>query len=248
MKDKKLFKFEKKTLERQDFISIKDIQEQPETKSASFAIGLNFYKLFWIFFIGCFLGVVIETIWCLITKFQFESRSGLIYGPFNPVYGSGTLIATIGLNWLSKKRDLWIFLGGAVLGSIVECLCSWIQEIVFATASWNYRNMPFNFHGRTSLLYSMFWGILALIWVKDCYPWLSGFIEKIPNKIGISLTWVIVVFMFFNILISAFAVERMSQRHVGIPAHNSFEQFLDKHYNDKVLKKVYPNMIYVDKN
>ena len=26
----------------------------------SFASGLNFYKLFWIFYIGCFAGVVIE--------------------------------------------------------------------------------------------------------------------------------------------------------------------------------------------
>lgn len=29
-----------------------------------FAHGLNFYKLFWVFFLCCFLGVVIETIFC----------------------------------------------------------------------------------------------------------------------------------------------------------------------------------------
>lgn len=53
----------------------------------SFAHGLNFYKLFWIFFVGCFLGVVIETLYCLVTRHRFESRQGLIYGPFNLVYG-----------------------------------------------------------------------------------------------------------------------------------------------------------------
>lgn len=246
--NKNLLKFPQKTLEKQEFVSIKDIREQTETKSVHFALGLNFYKLFGIFFIGSFLGVVIESIWSLITKFHFESRSGLIYGPFNPVYGFGALIATLGLNWLSKKRDLWIFIGGAILGSIFEYLCSWMQEMIFSTVSWNYGNMPFNFNGRISLLYSLFWGILALIWVKDCYPWLSSFIEKIPNKIGVYLTWVLIVFMLLNIFISAFAVERMSQRHAGVPANSPFEQFLDKHYNDKLLKKVYPNMIYIDKN
>lgn len=45
----------------------------------SFANGLNYYKIFWVFFIGCILGVVIEIIWCIITRFRFESRSGLIF-------------------------------------------------------------------------------------------------------------------------------------------------------------------------
>lgn len=51
----------------------------------SFASGLNFYKLFWIFLIGSFFGVVAETLWCFIVQHKFEIRWGLIYGPFNPV-------------------------------------------------------------------------------------------------------------------------------------------------------------------
>ena len=34
-----------------------------------FAQGLGFYKLFWVFFLGCVIGVVVETFWCLATKF-----------------------------------------------------------------------------------------------------------------------------------------------------------------------------------
>lgn len=86
----------------------------------SFAHGLNFYKLFWIFFVGCFLGVVIETLYCLVTRHHFESRQGLIYGPFNLVYGVGALAMTLGLYWLRGKRDLWVFLGGFVIGSAFE--------------------------------------------------------------------------------------------------------------------------------
>jgi|GEM_PF-4663813 len=73
----------------------------------SFASGLNFYKLFWIFFVGCFLGVVIETLYCLVTRHHFESRQGLIYGPFNLVYGLGALAMTLGLYWLGTCGYSW---------------------------------------------------------------------------------------------------------------------------------------------
>ncbi|MBQ8333199.1 MAG: hypothetical protein IJX93_05440, partial [Clostridia bacterium] len=61
------------------------------TPEVSFAHGLNFYKLFWVFTIGCFIGVVIETFWCLLRYRKLESRKGLVWGPFNLVYGFGAL-------------------------------------------------------------------------------------------------------------------------------------------------------------
>lgn len=34
-----------------------------ENKAQHFAMGATFFKLFWVFFIGCFAGVIIESIW-----------------------------------------------------------------------------------------------------------------------------------------------------------------------------------------
>ena len=82
----------------------------------TFAKGMNYYKLFWIFMIGCVGGVIIETFWCLLKKGVIESRSGLIYGPFNPVYGFGALLMAVCLNPLQKRSRLWIFLGSALIG------------------------------------------------------------------------------------------------------------------------------------
>lgn len=214
--------------------------------SGSFAHDLNFYQLFWIFFIGCFLGVVIETLWCLLTRHHYESRTGLIYGPFNLVYGFGALFMTLGLNWLSKKRDAWIFLGGVVIGSVFEYLCSWIQETLFGTVSWQYDKMPFNLNGRINLLYSLFWGALALVWVKGIYPLMCRAISRIPNQIGKPLTWVLLVFMVLNSAISGLAVARMSARREGTAPTTAIESFLDRHYPDERLEKIYPNMVYVE--
>lgn len=123
---------------------------------ASFASGLNFYKLFWIFFIGCFIGVVIEELWCMVRYRKIGSRKGLIYGPFNLVYGFGTLIITISLIWFSNKRDIVIFAFGASIGGVYEYLCSVLQEKLLGSISWNYKRLPFSLKGRINLLYCFF--------------------------------------------------------------------------------------------
>ena len=41
--------------------------------------------IFWIFIIGSILGYIFEMIVVLFQKGFFESRQGLIYGPFTPV-------------------------------------------------------------------------------------------------------------------------------------------------------------------
>ena len=224
------------------------IRSKPERlgEAHSFARGLNFYKLVWIVLIGSVLGVILEELWCLVTQFRFQSRNGLIYGPFNLVYGFGALIMTLGMYWLRNKRDLWIFVGGFVLGSAFEYLCSYVQEMVFGTVSWEYSDMPFNLNGRITLLYSFFWGVLGLLWIKDFYPRMSRWIERIPRSWGVPLTWALIVFMLFNTAISALAVNRQTQRHEGHPPANQFEVFLDGHYTDELLSWVYPNMTYVE--
>lgn len=214
------------------------IQEEP------FAAGLNFYKLFWVFFIGSFLGVVLETVWCFIRFRRIESRKGLIYGPFNLVYGFGALLMTVGLIWLQmhKTRDLWIFLAGTFIGGFYEYICSLIQEKLTGTISWDYRNFPLNLHGRINLLYCFFWGILALLWIRDLYPPLSSLIERIPAGIGIPLTWVLLVFFLFDSVISALAVYRMNRRQDADAPDTRLWKWIDRHYPDETVRKVYPNM------
>jgi len=215
--------------------------------SLSFAHGLNFYKLFWVFFIGSLIGVVLETIWCVITLHKIESRTGLIFGPFNPVYGFGAVFITFCLYKLRNQRDLFIFADGVVLGGAFEYLCSWIQELVFGTVSWQYSHEQFNIGGRTTLLYGFFWGILALLWIKNVYPMMSTLIEKIPNRFGKTLTWIFIVFMVFNMSVSALAVMRQTQRRDSIPANNVVDKVMDQYFTDHFLKWVYPNMILAPK-
>ena len=201
---------------------------------------LGLYKLFLIFVIGCIAGVIIEMLWCIVTQHTVESRAGLIYGPFNPVYGFGTVIITIILYRLSNKRDLWIFLCSALIGGIFEYICSLFQETVFGTISWDYPTVLINLNGRTSILFCMFWGILGVLWIKDLLPLLLKLIDCIPRKAGIAAAWIIAVFLVFDAAVSSAAVMRRTARLDGDIAENRVE---DKHYNDDYLQRIYPNMI-----
>ena len=211
-----------------------------------FASGLNFYKLFWIFFIGCFIGVVIEELWCMVRYRKIESRKGLIYGPFNLVYGFGALIITVSLIWFSDKRDIVIFAFGAAIGGVYEYLCSALQEKFLGSISWNYQRLPFSLNGRINLLYCFFWGLLAIFWIKDLYPYVSALVERIPNNIGVPLTYALLFFMVLNSLISALAVYRMSIRKTKHRT-NAFWDYIDNKYPDEKMEKIYPNMQFVRK-
>ena len=207
---------------------------------------MTFYKLFWVFFIGCFAGVVLETIYCLIQRGHYESRVGLIYGPFNLVYGVGALCLSGALYRFRNRGRVFSFVGGFIVGSVVEYACSWFQEVCFGSTSWDYSSMPYNLNGRICLLYSIFWGILGIFWIKDIYPRMAKWILKIPNKVGKPLTWALLVFMVFNSVMTLFTSLRWSARRAGVPAGNAFEAYLDEHYPDERMQKIFANAEFTE--
>lgn len=219
--------------------------QAPRVDEGFTGAAFGFYKLFWIFIIGCVAGVIIENLYCLVTANHFENRSGVLYGPFNPVYGFGAVLMTMCLSKLDTRKVLMVFVSSAVLGALFEFICSYWQETVLGTISWQYTNEALNLSGRTSLKYAFFWGVLGVVWIRNIAPFLSRQIDRIPKHIGMPLTWILAIFMAFNMGISSLAVWRQVRRHQGIAPQSAVECFLDEHYTDDVLKKVYPNMIIV---
>ena len=137
---------------------------------------------------------------------------------------------------------LFPFLVSAVVGALFEYVCSWVQEMAFGTVSWEYSNEPLNLNGRTSLSFAVMWGVLGLVFMKHVLPFLERHIERLPVKAGTIITWILIVLMVLDIVISAAAVRRQTDRHNGVPSTNIITEFLDNHYPDSFLKLIYPNM------
>lgn len=212
----------------------------PKDKTV-FAQGCDFYKIVLLFFIGAFLGDITETIYCRITTGMWMSRSSVVWGAFSVVWGLGIALVTALLYKYKDRPDGFLFWMGTFLGGAYEYLCSVFTEIVFGKVFWDYSQMPFNLGGRVNLLYCFFWGIAAVTWFKKMYPWISNWIEKIPVKPGKIITWLLVVFMCCNVLVSSLALIRYGERAGDIPAENELQEWLDEQYNDEKMEKIYPN-------
>lgn len=198
-----------------------------------------FYKTIVLFTVGCFLGCVFETVLCFFQRGYFESRKGLIYGPFNAVYGLGITAVVLVLE--NYKKNSSLFLAGALTGGGIEYFCSWIQERLFGTISWDYSHYFLNFDGRTSLYHMIWWGILALLFMRVLYPKVINFIQKGNENKRFVIALLLTIFFAFDLSISGYANYRQAERVKGIQATTSLQSFFDRHYPDSFLNRIYPN-------
>lgn len=207
-------------------------------------------KLFWIFTIASMIGCLAETIVCVVAEGQFKIRQGVIYGPFIPVYGAGALLFYLlvpkitGATTENTKqiKNSKIFFSTMILGGFTEYIFSYAQECIFGTVSWEYGNMPFNLNGRTELMYCLMWGVGGILFIKWLYPYTKRLdeIDYMNKNIQIA-TWIFVIFMIFNIIISILAGCRQYERTQNIQAETRLEKFLDKHYPDKIMDIIFSN-------
>ena len=207
---------------------------------------INFIiKIFWIFIIGSVAGFFIEMIYTAFYTRTFVIRRGLIYGPFIQIYGMGAVAYYLLISKIKEPKEA--FFTGMLMGGILEYICSFFQEILFGTISWDYSHFFLNFNGRTCVLYCFYWGIIAVAFLKVVYPWLEK-IEPLIYKKGVRvLTVFLMIFMAFDIAISCMAANRQQERHDNIPAKNQIDVFLDNTYPDEYLDRIYNNKREIDK-
>lgn len=203
--------------------------------------GLDFYKLVWIFAACCVIGFVVETAWCFLRHGYIESRKSLVYGPLSVAYGMGGVLLTLVLSRFKNASGWKIFLISFLAGTVAEYICSLGQEIVFGSVAWDYSELPLNINGRVCLLYSLFWGVLGIFWVKVFMPLTDKLIDKMPVNLSHILIWAFVAFFVFDAALSATAALRMNERDIGKAPSNSVEVYLDKHFPDERMHSIYAN-------
>ena len=217
-----------------------------ERRTDHFAQGINMYKILLVCIVGSFAGVIIEMMWAYARYGVIESRRGLVYGPFNLLYGAGAVVLTLTLYKYRNKGRIWSFLGGFIVGSVLEYACSWGQEMLLGSRSWDYSNIPLNLNGRICFTYSVFWGILGIVWIKDLYPRMAKWILKIPSKAGRPLTWALTAFMIVNVIVSCVAVARWASRREGEPPAGPFWEFVDRRFPNERMERIFANMSFGD--
>lgn len=201
----------------------------------------KFIKVFIIFMIGSVIGYVVEMIVALVQNGYIESRQGLLYGPFTPVYGIGIIVYYIFFNKIKTRDKKIVFLLSMLIGGITEYLCSFIQEKVFGTISWDYSEWLFNINGRTTLIHCTYWGIAGLLYVSYIEPLIPKIENAIRNNHVRVISSCLVICMVLNITISTMAALRQKERIEDVPASGTLDMFLDKNYPNEYMDRVFAN-------
>ncbi len=209
--------------------------------------AMSFSDLVWLFVVGAFLGDVVETIFCRVTAGVWMSRSSLVWGPFSVVWGLALVLATVLLRGSERKSESRIFWFGVILGGAYEYVCSAVTELLFGTVFWDYSGFKFNLGGRINLLYCFFWGIAAVAWIRYGYPLVAKGMNKLKTHIRPWMTAALAVFMAVNMGVSALAMARYDARTSGVEAATPLAVFLDAHFDNARMERIYPNAKKVEK-
>ena len=168
-------------------------------------LDISLHEILWYFILFSVAGLLMETFYCYQTTGVLESRKGLIFGPFCPIYGVGATFLIISLNKYNKS-PLKLFIYGIFLGSILEYFMSFVLEAIYGTRFWDYSYLDLNLNGRISLIYSIFWGILSIFLMRFLKPLLDKLIFKISNKITFTIDLGLTIFLIFDVIATIYAL------------------------------------------
>lgn len=202
-----------------------------------------FYHTALLFILGGLFGFLFETLGFLFKTGHLTNKQGLWFTPLKPIYGLGIILITALLYKFKTKNPIYIFLLGLLIGSVFEYIASLFQDYILHTSTWNYSNMKNNLNGRINLTYSIIWGAITFIWIKYGLDIYLKFYNKILKfKLSRIIIVIISIFLLFDITLTSIVTKRYSQRKRGIEATRDFDTYIDKHFNNKIFEKKFPNL------
>ena len=198
-------------------------------------------KLFFIFILGSLVGWIVEGIYTYVVFNELVNHSAVVIGPFDMAYGICFVLMTL---LFYKKTDISIikaFIISFIGGTVLEYVMSLGMEIFLGFTAWDYSSYPLNINGRVCLLYSVFWGVLGVAWVKMIYPFIMKILNKFNYRIANKIALILAIFLVFDVILTIQARERAKEQIKGIEPSNKFEEFLDNTFNNDYLKNMYNN-------
>lgn len=211
------------------------------------------YVALWLFFIYSFAGVIVEMVYCWTIEYRgvVESRLGLLYLPFNLLYGAGGVIITLALLPYFDNPFV-VFALGLVVGTVLEYFTSLIMEKAFHAVYWDYSKEFLNIQGRVCLKYALMWGGLSLVllYVLDVIN--VQLLLLIPVWIGLPVLALLILATLFSVVLTLLAYRRTAQKNaylrairdgedVTLPAP-AWARFVDRLVPDSVLVNTFPRM------
>lgn len=155
------------------------------------------------FFICSFMGWIMEVAYAFSIYGTFVDR-GFLRGPICPIYGYGIVTMVIVSEWINKKKiqNTFVIFGIIMaIATILEYFASFFLEAIFKLRWWDYTGYFLNINGRICLIFSIFFGIIGIVFIKNVYPIMQRLVIKIRNKFSNKTIWTILIILIILMMI-----------------------------------------------
>ena len=160
----------------------------PEKEKRTWLANLNYLRFYsvWslvmMFFALSFVGWLWEVSLHLITEGELVNR-GVLYGPWLPIYGSGSVLILLLLYSFRKKPALEFILAMALCGTVEYFTSLYLELANQGMRWWDYTGYFLNLNGRICAEGLLVFGIGGMAIVYVLAPFLDGLFRRIPEKI-----------------------------------------------------------------
>ncbi len=210
-------------------------------------LKIGWYQIVMIFFVGSVLGLILEEVWMFITMGITESRVGLVWGPFSPLYGVGAVLLTVVTFQLRKAHagGFVVFLVSMLVGGLLEQITGWGMETFMGAVSWDYiaGGVPGAITKWVAVPFLFFWGLLGYIWYKFVMPNLLWALGRPTTKRKAVFVTLLSIYLILDIFMTIMCFDRRAERDAGIPPANAFEQWVDEHFSNAFMSERFQNMV-----
>ncbi|WP_027089438.1 putative ABC transporter permease [Thomasclavelia saccharogumia] len=150
------------------------------------------------FAIYTFLGFIMESVYVSILERKIYF-SGLLKGPFIPIYGFGALLILKTVPYYQNNFDTFFY--SLICCTVLEYLTHYFLSKDSNIQIWNYSKISHNYSGRICMFYSLMWGILGIVLVNYIDPFINSILIHLNYNFlnVIALIYVLIImYQFYN--------------------------------------------------
>lgn len=155
------------------------------------------------FFIYSFIGFIYENIIEFVRGKKLGS--GMLYGPFTPIYGIGALLILVIskfifniLNLNKVLEVIIIVLSLTIILTVLEWIGGILIEKIFHVTFWNYSNFKFHIGKYVALEVSFIWALGSLLVIYVLQPLIDKFIFSIPSYV----TYILIIIFTIDLVVT----------------------------------------------
>lgn len=193
---------------------------------------------FLMFFTYVIVGWVWESIYMSVIEKRIQNR-GFLHGPYIPIYGCVGMAVYFTMGRMQGDlfsiNSVYIYFIGMFAATIAELITATAAEKILGHPLWDYTIYKINYKGKIALIASLFWGLMALLFVQVFNPAIISFVSSFSHDTKVVVVTLMSTLMGADLIITSIGHSKLpkwwNERYTVV--NGKWENFMNKITRDK---------------